>query len=143
MKSLGTLIKLQKTRVDEQRLLLAKLQARLDQIVSEIADHEIRQAREQVEVKKNPQSALTYGEFVKWAIKHSEELEKQRVTAVKAVDIARDRLAELFEEQKRYEIAEANRIEEERQEQLRQETLYLDEVGSVAHERKMRRGRKR
>ena len=32
MKSLATLIKLQKTLVDEQRIQLAKLQARLDEI---------------------------------------------------------------------------------------------------------------
>lgn len=139
MKSLSTLIKLQKTKVDEQRLLLAKLQAQLEQIERALAEHEIRQAREQLAAQKNPESAMTYGEFVRWAINYSRQLERQLATALKAVEIARDALAELFEEQKRYEIAEAARIEEERKEEARQETMKLDEVGSIGFVRKKRR----
>ena len=47
MKSLATLIKLQKTRVDEQRLTLTRLQAHLENIENSIAALEIRKAREQ------------------------------------------------------------------------------------------------
>ncbi len=143
MKSLATLIKLQKTQVDEQRMLLAKLQLRLEAITREIAEHEQRQEKERLAAQKDPELAVTYGEFIKWSIKRAQELERQRETAAKAVNIAREKLAELFEGQKRYEIAESNRLEEERLEQLRQETLYMDEVGSVAHERKMRKARKK
>ncbi|MDD5585929.1 MAG: hypothetical protein PHY92_03105 [Alphaproteobacteria bacterium] len=139
MKSLSTLIKLQKTRVDEQRQLLAKLLEHLDAVEKAIAEHEIRQAREQLAVQENPGAGLTYGAFVKWAIEYSRELEKQYVTAAKAVDLARGRLAELFEEQKRYEIAEAARLEEEKREEARQETIELDEIGSVGFIRKKKR----
>lgn len=139
MKSLATLIKLQKSNVDEQRQLLAKLQARLDAIRAEIAEHEALQERERQAVRKNPEAGLTYGAFVKWALAHAKELDQMFVTAAKAVEIARDKLAELFEEQKRYELAEAERIEEERREELRQETILLDEVGSVSYERRKRR----
>jgi len=136
MKSLAPLIKLQKTRVDEQRLILAKLQVRLEEILGQIAEHEIRQAREQLAVQEHPEMGLTYGAFVKKALRRSRELEKERVVAAKAVEIARERLAEVFEEQKRYEIAEEQRSEEERREELRQETIELDEIGSVFHVRK-------
>jgi hypothetical protein len=53
-----------------------------------------------------------------------------------AVKIAQDKLAELFEEQKRYEIAEEQRIEDEDKAARHRDTLALDEVGGVMHERK-------
>ena len=142
MKSLATLIKLQKTRVDEQRLLLSKLQARLEAIEQAIMELEIRKAREQLAVEKHPEMAMTYGEFLRLAIKHARELEKQRLSAVKAVDIARDRLSEVFEEQKRYELAEAARLEEERREEQRLETIEMDEIGSVGFVRKKKNAKR-
>lgn len=140
MRTLSTLIKLQKSRVDEQRLMLAMLQQRLDDIEKAVRDHEERKVLEQKAVQKNPETGLTYGAFVKWAIKRTRELEMQRIVASKAVDMARDNLAAVFEEQKRYELAEEARLEAERQEELRRETLELDEIGGVAHERRKRQG---
>jgi len=139
MKSLSTLIKLQKTRVDEQRVILARLQQQLDGIDKKIAALESSKAREQIAVRKNPEGSLTYGEFLRRSVELARELEKQRELAAKAVEIARDRLAELFEEQKRYEIAEAARLEQKRLEELRRETIELDEIGSVTHERRKRK----
>lgn len=137
-KTLATLIKLQKTYVDEQRLILIKLQEHLEKIEGAITELEIRRAREQIAVQENPTISVTYGDFLRWAIDHAHELEEQRLVAVKAVELARDKLAELFEEQKRYEIAEQHRLAEELKEEIRQERIELDEVGSVTFERRMR-----
>src|ERR1700761_6409048 len=128
MKSLATLIKLQKTRVDEQRIHLAALQEQLDSIERRIAELEIEKAREQVAAEHNPEARGTYGAFLKAAINRGRELDKARQTTQIAVEIARDKLAELFEEQKRYEVAEANRIESEAAEERRQERIELDEI---------------
>ena len=136
MKSLATLIKLQKTRVDEQRLALVRLQARLEEIEKSIAMLEIKKAREQGVAQENAEARATYGAFLKAAVREGRELEKQRQIAEAAVEAARQRLTELFEEQKRYEIAEAARIEAERKEERRKETMELDEVGGVTHARK-------
>ncbi|MGB9151467.1 MAG: flagellar FliJ family protein [Alphaproteobacteria bacterium] len=137
MKSLATLIKLQKTYVDEQRLHLARLLEQLDQIQNKIVELEIRKAREQAVAKDN-ETRTTYGAFLKDMVMQGRALEKERHTAALAVKIAQEKLAELFEEQKRYEIAEEQRIEEEAQAARRRETLALDEVGGVMHERKKR-----
>ena len=136
MKSLSTLIQLQKTHVDEQRRHLARLQARLDAIVKEITELEIQKAREQIAAEENPEARQTYGAFLKAAIKRGRDLEKSRMVAEAAVEVARDKLAELFEEQKRYEIAEEARVEAEAREERRQETIELDEVGGVTYQRK-------
>jgi flagellar FliJ protein len=135
MKSLDTLIKLQKTYVDEQRQHLARLMERLEQIQSKIVELEIRKAREQ-EAAQDNEARTTYGAFLKNMAAQSRELEKERHTAAMAVRIAQDRLAELFEEQKRYEIAEEQRLAEEATAARRRETLALDEIGGVMHERK-------
>jgi hypothetical protein len=136
MKSLSTLIKLQKTHVDEQRVALARLQARLDDIEKSVAELEIRKAREQVAAQESPESRVTYGAFLKSAVKQGRELEKERQVSVVAVEIARQKLTELFEDQKRYEIAEAARVAAEEQEERRRETKDLDEVGGMSHQRK-------
>lgn len=135
MKSLITLIKLQKTRVDEQQQLLAKMQEQLDMIVNSIAELEIKKAREQVSAQENAEARLTLGNFLKVAVQQGRTLEKQRLIAIAAVEAARAKLAELFEEQKRYEIAMAARLEAQQHEERRRETILLDEVGSVSYMR--------
>lgn len=139
MKSLATLIKLQKTRVDEQRLVLAKMQEQLALILGHIEALQSEQEEQRNLLHTNPELAMTYGDYVKVALKKMELLEKKRRTAEIAVSAALEKLAEVFEEQKRYELAEQNRIEEEEREQQRRETHTLDEVGSVSFIRKKKR----
>jgi hypothetical protein len=135
-KTLTTLIKLQKSLVDEQRQHLAKLQEILDAIVARIAELEIEKAREQVAAENNPDARATYGAYAQRTAIAGRKLEESRRIATHAVDAAHARLAELFEEQKRYEIAEAQRLEEELKEEQRRERIMLDEVGGVTHERR-------
>lgn len=136
MKSLATLIKLQKTRVDEQRMLVARLQDQLASIEAGLAALRAQQEQQRVLVRELPEMALTYGEYVKTSLQQEALLMKKRRTAEMAVNAALDKLAELFEEQKRYELAERNRIEEEEREEARRETITLDEVGSIGFTRK-------
>lgn len=135
MKSLATLIKLQKTYVDEQRQQVARLLDQLSMMDKKIAALEILKAREEVAASQSHEARTTYGAFLKSVILKSREFERDRRTAAEAVQIAQDKLAELFEEQKRYEVAEENRIKAEEAKTRRRETLALDEIGSVSHER--------
>ena len=135
MKSLSTLIKLQKTHVDEQRQHLARLQERLDYIEGKIAEVEIRKAREQAVAERDAESTQTYGAYLYAAVAMGRALEKERQIAALAVKAAHDRLSELFEEQKRYEVAEQQRLDAEMHEERRRETIELDEIGGVMHER--------
>lgn len=139
MKSLSTLIKLQKTVVDEQRQQLAKLQENLDRILMHIDQLEKLKLREQ-SAAKDPVARMTYGAFIKGVIDRSKVLEQERQIADQAVKKAQDKLAELFEEQKRYEIAEEQRLEKELREERRLETIELDEIGGVRHRRSSLQG---
>jgi len=136
MKSLATLIKLQKTRVDEQRLHLARIEEHLAQIEQAIRDLNEQKKREQVAAKKDTANAVTYGAFLKRTIRRGRELDKERLVAIEAVRLARERLAELFEEQKRYELAQQHRDEQARREESRRLTIELDEIGGITHQRR-------
>ncbi|MBI1273281.1 MAG: hypothetical protein GC131_04260 [Alphaproteobacteria bacterium] len=141
MKSIATLIKLQKSRVDEQRQILAEQQSILDRIEQEVVQLATQQAIEQEAVRAAPETSSTYGAFVKWATERARQLEVARFAAVAAVEQAREVLAELFEEQKRYEIVAANRAAEEEKEKLKQEQGELDETAVMNYERKQREGK--
>ncbi|MDR3450515.1 MAG: flagellar FliJ family protein [Alphaproteobacteria bacterium] len=134
VKSLETLIKLQKTFVDEQRIHLARLQDNLEAIDNRIVELEIRKARE-LEAARDEAARATYGAFLGAMVEQGRALEKDRQTAALAVKIAQEKLAELFEEQKRYEIAEEQRLATEAKKERRRETIDLDEIGGVMHER--------
>lgn len=134
MKSLATLIKLQKTFVDEQRQHLARLLDHLESIEEKIREVEDLKESEK-EAGKDEITRASYGEFLKQMVLIGRALEQERQQAEAAVRMAQEKLAELFEEQKRYEIAEASRIEEEAKAERRLERLELDEIGGMRHER--------
>ena len=136
MKSLATLIKLQKTYVDEQRLVLARSQDDLARIEQHIAELEIEKAREQLAAQENPEARATYGAFLTTMVVRERAAEKERRAGLAAVELARAKLAELFEEQKRYEILEKSHREAAVAAERRQERLELDEIGSITHTRK-------
>lgn len=135
-KSFATLIKLQKTHVDAQRQHLARLQEHLARVQERLRQLALMKEQEQRAAERDPVARMTYGEFLRRLVSVERDVEKERQKAVQAVQIAHDKLAELFEEQKRYEIAEEQRIEEEEAEELRLERIELDEIGGMAHERK-------
>lgn len=139
MKSLATLIKLQKTRVDEQRLILAKMQEQLDLILGYIQALQDEQEQQRVMLREDSSMALTYGDYIKHVLKKMDMLERRKRGAEQAVSLARDKLTEVFEEQKKYELAEQNRIDEEEREEQRRETHVLDEVGSIGFTRKKKK----
>ena len=137
VKSLSTLIKLQKTKVDEQRQIVARLQDRLALIEDAIAQMEIHKAREQA-MPHDEAARSTYGAFIANMVAQGRFLERERQAAARAIKTAQDVLAQLFEEQKRYEVAEAQRLEAESKEERRREGIELDEIGGMAHERRRR-----
>ena len=75
---------------------------------------------------------------LKAAVNQGRELEKQRMVMIEAIEIPRKKLTELFEEQKRYEIAEASRVAVGQKEERRKETMELDEIGGVTYTRKQK-----
>lgn len=139
MTSLDTLIQLAKAQIDEQRQLLSRLVAHQESIELAIAELELRRRAEEEIVAKESAFALTYGEFLKWAMGQAKELENQRLSAAAAVELARDKLSQMFEEQKRYEIAQENQLAKQEQEEARQERIIMDEIGGENYRRSQKK----
>ena len=138
MKSVKTLIKLQKSKVDEQRRVIAEHQKALDRVEQELVELAAQQAREQEVAREKPEQALTYGQFIKWALQRTQDLHNARAAILQALENEREVLALLFEEQKRYEIVDANREQAEALAEEKREQAALDETAVMNFERKSR-----
>ncbi len=136
MSDLKPLIRLTKFRLDDMRRLLSELHAQSDMLRRAIADHDAEVVREREVAREDTESRLSFGAY----LRRMSDRRDQLMAAVRDVEIrivtATDELAEIFMEQKRLEIVEQNRLEEERRELARKETQILDETGAIAHLRR-------
>lgn len=136
MSDLKPLIRLTKFRLDDMRRMLAQLHAESDMLRRAIADHDAEVVREREVARDDTESRMSFGAY----LRRMSDRRDQLVAAVRDVEIriaaATDELAEIFMEQKRLEIVEQNRIEEERRELARKETQVLDETGTISHLRR-------
>lgn len=138
MRSVKTLIKLQKSKVDDQRRVIAEHEKALARIEQEITELALQQAREQEIARTKPEEAITYGEFVKWTMQRNRDLHAAREAVVQALEKERDILAGLFEEQKRYEIILSNHEAAAAKEEQKREQGELDEIALTNYDRKER-----
>lgn len=136
MTTLDTLIKLEQMRLDDQRRMLVQLQDLLARIEQEIADLQVTQAREAAVVRGgDPNVRLTLEPFLAQVKQRLQQLQQAKRDAEDAIAIAHDRLAELFETQKRYEIIRDQRAAEATAAAKRLEQQELDETAAQTHER--------
>ncbi len=117
--------------------MLADLQNIYDRIVAEIAALEAARRREEdIARTAHVGEMMTLAQFQNAVKSRLEQLGKARDDANKAVESAREKLAELFETQKRYEIIRDNRDAAELAEEQKRERLELDEIAEQGHRRK-------
>jgi flagellar protein FliJ len=136
MKSLPTLIKVQKSVVDDYRRMLAELERVRERILAEIAELEQARAQEEhIAAEGSPLERTTLAAFLEKLRLRLEQLRQALKDADDAVVLARERLAEAFETQKRYEIVRDQQAEAAMSEAKRQEMLQLDETAAQRHER--------
>lgn len=130
MKGLPLLIKLARAEMDKRRKALAELEERRRKL--EELDGRIKAEfeREAEIVAELPEAAPDFGSYAARIKKRREEI----AAAVKALadqeEKAREKIAEIFGETKRYEIAEENARLREAQEEKRLEQAELDEIGA-------------
>lgn len=135
MKTIATLIRLAKLEVDNRRRLLADLleqDAAFDRAVQRL-DNELITERDKA--RESPEYAAGYTAYAKHAASRRKALIDRKAALAVDIDKARDRLAEAFEEQKKYEITAERRDDAEAAERNRREQLDLDELGLQAHGR--------
>ena len=95
-KSFSTLIKLQKSFVDEQRHHLTRLLENLELIETRIMQLEALRAQEQAAAAHDDVARMTYGAFLKSVIAKRRELENERGEAALAVMVAQEKLSDFL-----------------------------------------------
>ena len=136
MSSLKTIIRLQKWKLDEKRRALSELQSLADRLMAEIERLKEEIASEQNAARTNPEYAFTYSNYIRAAMERGERLTQSMGQVEAQISVATDEMAEAFQELKRYELAEEERLKREKDKLKRKEANMLDETALVGFRRR-------
>ena len=129
-KTLDTLVRISRFDVDEKQRELQALLAREDAIKADIRSLDEEMRREADFSREHGEgSGSDYGRYIIRIREKRAALTEKLADLQPEIEAARDRLADAFAEQKKYEIARDNREAEARAEEDRREDQEMDELG--------------
>ena len=131
-KSLKTLGRIQKFKIDEQRKLLVDKMTEEDLVVKDINNLIAKYQAEKEFASINPNLG-DFGAYTKRYLELKHSLEEKLAQVRKEIETIRDKISDMFKEQKTFEIVERNRQERERHEFEQKEQKLLDEIGTNAY----------
>ncbi len=138
MKGLAALIRLHRWRLDEKRRELADLERLEDQFLADARRLEDEVAAEQ-EFAKNAGDevgAFSYGGFAIGVIERRKRIAASIAEIRRRIDDKTAEVTDAFQELKRYEITQAERLKRERVVAERRAQAALDEMSLVQHQRR-------
>jgi flagellar export protein FliJ len=134
--SLKTVIRLHKTQLDEKRRELVELQNLGDQLHGQLHQLDAEVLHEQQIASLHPEVAFSFASYIREARVRRQRLEHQIAHVNEKISIATDAMAEAFQELKRFELAEEERVRCEKAELRHKEELMLDETALVGFRRR-------
>lgn len=130
MKSaLKTLTRIQKFQIDEQRKILSELQEKQDILQAQLEQLN-RDFEQEKEFARNNAGVGDFGAYVKRYMQQRENLEMQIAVLEKKIERERDVMADMFKEQKTYEIVDDQRTKRAAKEEEQKMQKVLDEIGT-------------
>ena len=130
MKSaLKTLTRIQKFQIDEQRKILSELQEKQDILQAQLEQLN-RDFEQEKEFARNNAGVGDFGAYVKRYMQQRENLEMQIAVLEKKIEHERDVMADMFKEQKTYEIVDDQRTKRAAKEEEQKMQKVLDENGT-------------
>lgn len=130
MKSaLKTLTRIQKFQIDEQRKILSELQEKQDILQAQLEQLN-RDFEQEKEFARNNAEVGDFGAYVKRYMQQRENLEMQIAVLEKKIEHERDVMADMFKEQKTYEIVDDQRTKRAAKEEEQKMQKVLDEIGT-------------
>jgi len=138
-KDIRSLIRLHDWEVDEKRRALGDLLGTASALEARAQQLEDDLVVEQKAASESPAEAgMYYGNFAEACIARREEFAKSIAEVETQILEAREILAEVYRELKKYEVVQANRDAAETAETARRDQIMLDELGIQAF---LKRGR--
>ena len=130
MKSaLKTLTRIQKFQIDEQRKILSELQEKQDILQAQLEQLN-RDFEQEKEFARNNAGVGDFGAYVTRYMQQRENLEMQIAVLEKKIEHERDVMADMFKEQKTYEIVDDQRTKRAAKEEEQKMQKVLDEIGT-------------
>ena len=130
MKSaLKTLTRIQKFQIDEQRKILSELQEKQDILQAQLEQLN-RDFEQEKEFARNNAGVGDFGAYVKRYMQRRENLEMQIAVLEKKIEHERDVMADMFKEQKTYEIVDDQRTKRAAKGEEQKMQKVLDEIGT-------------
>lgn len=137
MRQLETLIKMHKFFVDEQRRVLTEKQSEANSLMMAIAalQANMETEKERAAQREQQEGSFVLGAYINEQLKRHAKLQQDLSEKEREVELERQKLSLLFEELKRYEIAQKNWQEEQDALARKTETKTYDEQASNRHHR--------
>lgn len=134
-KSLKTLSRIQKFQIDEQRKLMVEKMNEETAVMDNLRQMDERFAAEKAFAAQSP-AVGDFGAYTKryLDLRHAEEEHLQQIRA--EIEAIRDKISDMFKEQKTFEIVDRQRAAAERKELEQKDQKMLDEIGTNAYIKK-------
>ena len=133
--ALNTLERVKKFEIDEQRRVLMQKLAREEELQKTLKNLIEEYEREKEFVSQNP-TLCDFGAYTDQYVKKRRALEKSIAEVQDEIENIRDIMADMFKEQKTFEIVTQNRKNKKNKELAEQEQKLLDEVGTNTYIKK-------
>ncbi len=127
--SLQTLTRIKKFDIDEQRKILVEYQTVEDKLLAALKDLNAEFEREKLFSAQNP-GIGDFGAYVKRYMRQREELEVALADIRSKIAAVQEVIADMFKEQKTFEIVDDNRKKRKIKEDNDKEQKMLDEIGT-------------
>ena len=121
--------RIQKFQIDEQRKILSELQEKQDILQAQLEQLN-RDFEQEKEFARNNAGVGDFGAYVKRYMQQRENLEMQIAVLEKKIEHERDVMADMFKEQKTYEIVDDQRTKRAAKEEEQKMQKVLDEIGT-------------
>lgn len=135
MSRLDGIIRLRKWELDEQRRVLAVMQAERDSIAGMIDMLDVERAEQSRLYNGSEISALTLGAYLEGVRNKQAQLRRDLAKKDEEVEAHRDRVADCFRELKTYEIAREMELKRAKAKEAKEEQEAFDELGIQNHAR--------
>jgi len=136
MQDLKPLIRMHKLRADDQRRVIAELRAAHERLLARRTALEEELVRERQAAAASLEAAVTFQAYLKQLGLRRDQLETQIRSMAAQLAQAEDALTAMFQELKRFELAQEERDRLKKQARTRRENQMFDEIASVRHQRK-------
>lgn len=129
------LIRLARFKVEELQKQMAELDRSKAALIGQIERLEASVPEEQAVATQSKDGYLAYGSYAQAVIKRKDNIRASLSEVEAQSDALRDRLAEAFQELKKYELLEERRVARAEAAVREAEQAELDEMASIRHRR--------